>query len=247
VFAKTNGMLAAFGSDLELVRPKLNAVCLEAGQVLSEPGERVRNVFFLQGGMVSKLAVFEDGTEIECALVGREGAVGAMAAMGLPTAITRDVCHMRVDAWTMGAAELGRAAAASPRIRDALDRYCAWKMSYAIRNGACNARHPVGPRLCRWLLTCADVLEASEIPLPQDVFAKMLGVQRTSVNPILQRLRAKGLIELQRSRLKIRDRSGLRAIACECYAAMPALEYAASKPAIRSAPRPSFDEARPAP
>ena len=49
-----------------------------------------------------------------------------------------------------------------------LDTYCAWKMTYAIRNGACNALHPVEHRLCRWLLTCADVLEKNEIRLPQE-------------------------------------------------------------------------------
>jgi hypothetical protein len=97
-------------------------------------------------------------------------------------------------------------------------------MSYAIRNGACNARHPVEQRLCRWLLTCSDVLEEPEIRLPQDVFAKMLGVQRTSVNPILQRLRADGLIELGRSRLILTDRTGLSGRACECYETMSSAE-----------------------
>ena len=65
-----------------------------------------------------------------------------------------------------------------------------------------------------------NVLEEPEIRLPQDVFAKMLGVQRTSVNPILQRLRAEGLIELGRSRLIVTDRAGLSARACECYETM---------------------------
>jgi hypothetical protein len=115
-------------------------------------------------------------------------------------------------------------------------------MSYAIRNGACNARHPVEQRLCRWLLTCSDVLEEPEIRLPQDVFAKMLGVQRTSVNPILQRLRADGLIELGRSRLILKDRAGLIGRTCECYAAMVSAEnsvlgVSASAPITRFEPR----------
>jgi CRP-like cAMP-binding protein len=177
-------------------------------------------VYFLHSGVVSKLTVFEDGTEIECALVGREGAVGALSALGLVTAVTRDICHLQVNASVCDVARLQDAVRASPTIHAALDRYCAWKMSYAIRNGACNARHPVEQRLCRWLLTCSDVLEETEIRLPQDVFAKMLGVQRTSVNPILQRLRAEGLIELARSRLILRDRPGLMDRTCECYEAM---------------------------
>jgi CRP-like cAMP-binding protein len=78
-----NLMLAAFGPDIELIRPHLRSVELKAGQVLSEPGERIAQVYFLASGIASKLAVFEDGGEIECALVGRQGAVGALAVMGL--------------------------------------------------------------------------------------------------------------------------------------------------------------------
>ena len=217
---RTNRFLASFGPDIELLRPHLREVTLAAGQVLCEPGDRIRKVYFLHSGVVSKLTVFEDGAEIECALVGREGAVGALSALGLRTAVTRDVCHMRVQAHVCDAARLHDAAQESKVIHDSLDRYCAWKMSYAIRGGACNARHPVEQRLCRWLLACSDVLEETEIRLPQDVFAKMLVVQRTSVNPILQRLRADGLIELGRSRLILKDRPGLIARTCECYEAM---------------------------
>jgi CRP-like cAMP-binding protein len=224
VVRRTNGFLASFGPDIELIRPHLREVTLTAGQILCEPGDRIRKVYFLHAGVVSKLTVFEDGTEIECALVGREGAVGALSALGLRTAVTRDICHLRVGAQAMDAARLHDAARVSETIHAALDRYCAWKMNYAIRNGACNACHPVEQRLCRWLLTCSDVLEEPEIRLPQDVFAKMLGVQRTSVNPILQRLRADGLIELGRSRLIVTDRDGLSSRACECYEAMRSAE-----------------------
>jgi CRP-like cAMP-binding protein len=221
---RTNGFLASFGPDVALIRPHLRQVTLRAGQVLSEPGDRIRKVYFLHEGVVSKMMVFEDGAEIECALVGREGAVGAMSALGMRTAVTRDICHMSVSALVIDAVQLSEAARLSDTIHSALDRYCAWKMTYAIRNGACNARHPVEQRLCRWLLTCSDVLEEPEIRLPQDVFAKMLGVQRTSVNPILQRLRGERLIDLGRSRLTLTDRAGLMARACECYEAMTITE-----------------------
>ena len=217
---RSNGFLASFGPDIALIRPHLREITIPAGEVLSEPGEQISKVYFLNEGLVSKLAVFEDGTEIECALAGRAGAVGAMSALGLRTSVTRDVCHMRASASVIGVTRLAEAARASTRIHDALDSYCAWKMTYAIRNGACNALHPVEQRLCRWLLTCADELEESEIRLPQDVFAKMLGVQRTSVNPILQRLKADQVIALGRSRLVVLDRDRLMDRACECYAVM---------------------------
>jgi len=221
---RTHRFLASFGADIALIRPHLREVRLRAGQILCEPGDRIRKVYFLHEGAVSKMMVFEDGAEIECVLIGREGAVGAMSALGMHTAVTRDICHMAARALVIDVAQLSEAARTSELIHAALDRYCAWKMSYAIRNGACNARHAVEQRLCRWLLTCSDVLEEPEIRLPQDVFAKMLGAQRTSINPILQRLRADGLIALGRSRLLLTDRPGLMARSCECYETMSIVE-----------------------
>jgi CRP-like cAMP-binding protein len=187
--------------------------------------------------MVSKLIVFEDGTQIESALVGREGAVGAIAVLGLRTALTRDVCHLAGRAAVLDASSLLAAYQQSQRIHDAFHRYCAWKMSCAIRNGACNAQHSVEQRLGRWLLTCSDVLEESEIRLSQEVFAHMLGVQRSSVNTILQKFRSEGLICLERARLKIVDHRRLQAQACECYGAMKAAEdqLLGLHPPIRSA------------
>ena len=217
---RTNRFLASLGDEIDLIRPHLRETTLRPGQVLCEPGDTVSNVYFLHEGLVSKLAVFEDGTEIECCLVGRDGAVGATSAIGMKTAITRDVCHLKAHAACIDAEALERAARASERIHQAIDDYCAWKMSYIIRNGACNARHSVEQRLCRWLLTCSDVLERRQIDLRQDIFAKMLGVQRSSVNPILQRLQADGLIEIGRGRLIITRRPALTERACECYPAM---------------------------
>lgn len=86
-----------------------------------------------------------------------------------------------------------------------------------MRSGACNGQHPVELRLSRWLLSVSDVLGQAEIALSQDVAARMLGVQRTSVNPILQALQAAGIVSLGRGRPTIVDRPRLSARACECY------------------------------
>lgn len=214
---RDNGVLAAIGEDCDLVRPYLREVILKAGQVLCEPGEPIRHVWFLRSGAVSKLVTFKDGSEIECALIGREGAIGAASVLGQHEAVTRDVCHVQAHASRLETQQLLAACSAAPHIQEIIEQYMARKLCTAIRNGACNACHSVEQRLSRWLLTCSDVLESDEIALPQDVFAKMLGVQRTSVNPTLRALQAAGAVALARSRVVIRDRSILGARACECY------------------------------
>jgi CRP-like cAMP-binding protein len=219
VLLRNNGVLAAIGEDYDLVHPHLREVSLKAGQVLCEPGDAVRYVWFLHSGAVSKLMMFEDGSEIECALIGREGAVGAASVMGLRRSVTRDVCHVEARASRLEARRLVEACSASPRVQEVIEQYIVRKLCVAIRNGACNACHSVEQRLSRWLLTCSDVLESDEIALPQEVFAKMLGVQRTSVNPTLRALQGAGAVVLSRSRVVIRDRNVLKRRACECYQA----------------------------
>ena len=214
---RANRFLTALGNDLEVIRPHLREIVLQPGQTLCEPGDRIRRVYFLEEGLVSKLCVFEDGSEIESALIGREGAVGASSVIGMHTAITRDVCHLRARATFVDTATFRRAAAQCPRLSLAIHRYCAWKVKYITRSGACNARHSVEQRLCRWILSCCDILEQNRLDLRQDVFAKMLGVQRTTINPILQKFQYDGLIELGRGWMLVRDRAGLEARACECY------------------------------
>lgn len=241
-------ILTAIGTDIELLRPHMSEVRIRPGQVLCEPGEPIDFVHFLHSGVVSKLTSFEDGAEIECALIGRDGAIGVMSALGVRTAVTRDICHIEARASRAPVAALAEAARRSQRIHDMLDRYCAWKMSSVIRCGACNACHSVEQRLCRWLLTCLDVLETDEIRLPQEVFASMLGVQRTSINPVLRGFQSAGLIATGRGRVTVTDRHGLQHRACECYAALKRAEQAtwASFADVRpGAPQAARSAARP--
>ena len=50
---------------------------MELGAVLHAPGASIKHVYFPLSGMVSLLAVMRTGEQIETAIVGREGVVGA--------------------------------------------------------------------------------------------------------------------------------------------------------------------------
>jgi CRP-like cAMP-binding protein len=219
-----NRLLDAFSADIRLIEPHLRFMTLPAGRCISEQGDQVRQVLFLENGFVSNLAAFEDGTEIECAYVSRDGAVGVFSAMGIRTSVTRDVCLIEAQGYAVDSQVLSAASARSPRVREVLDRYCAAKMNYALRVGACNGRHSVDQRLARWLLTCADAICSDAIPISQDLLAKLLGVQRTSINPALQRLKSCGMLSLSRSRIIIEQRGGMEERCCECYRALRATE-----------------------
>jgi len=223
-----NLILREFGHDLDLIRNDLVATRLRAGQVIDEPGEEIRNIYFLAEGVVSKFTVFESGQEVECVLVGRNSAVSGLSAFGFSTALTRNVSIFDAQAWSIPRQRLAWACRQSPRIARAVSRCGQDQMRYAIRVGACSALHGIEQRLSRWLLSCSTLLERQDIGLAQELFARVLGAQRSSINPMLQRFQADGLIALGRSRLTIVDREGLQRRACECYAALELRECGAA-------------------
>jgi DNA-binding MarR family transcriptional regulator len=64
-----------------------------------------------------------------------------------------------------------------------------------------------------------DRMSTAELPLTHELLARMLGVRRATVSMIAKDFQRRGLVEYRRGRIKITDRAGLEAAACEDYAA----------------------------
>jgi Crp-like helix-turn-helix protein len=62
-----------------------------------------------------------------------------------------------------------------------------------------------------------DRLGGNQVRLTQEFLAHMLGMRRASVNVALGFLQKARLIGYVRGAVRIQDRSGLKAAACECY------------------------------
>lgn len=63
-----------------------------------------------------------------------------------------------------------------------------------------------------------DRLNSNQLSMTQELIANMLGVRREGVTESAGRLQKLGLIEYSRGHIKVLDRPGLEAHACECYA-----------------------------
>jgi CRP-like cAMP-binding protein len=88
------------------------------------------------------------------------------------------------------------------------------------QTAACNALHQLERRLARWLLQALDRTDECHLPLTQDSIAQMLGVRRSSVTVVANKLQESGLIRYRHGRIHILDRVGLEHLACECYRAI---------------------------
>jgi hypothetical protein len=63
------------------IDPYLQPVTLKLGAVVCEAGGLLKHAYFPQGSVLSLLTVLENGSAIETANIGREGAFGLFAAM----------------------------------------------------------------------------------------------------------------------------------------------------------------------
>ena len=219
--APQNRLLAALDAqDLELVTSKLVPVTLEKGALLYDPGDMIDAIYFPDDCVISLMTLMESGAAIKPAAMGREGALGLMAAVSPRQSLARAIVQVPGRARRITAPHLHRAWEQSAQIRDLIDRHNEALFAHAIHSVACNALHSVEARFCRWLLSCDDRIDSSTVALTQEFLADMLGVQRTTVTVVARALQAAGLIRYRRGVVDIMDRAGLEAIACECYGAV---------------------------
>jgi CRP-like cAMP-binding protein len=213
-----NRLLAALPpADFALLSAHMSLQELERGRHIHDPGDPIESVYFPHDCVISLMTLMENGAAIESAPVGREGALGLMAAVGPRQSLVRAIVQAPGAASRISAVALHDVWTRSAALRDLVDRHNEALFGHAIQSVACNALHGVEARFCRWLLSCRDRIDTDTIQLTQEFLADMLGVQRTTVTAAAGALQAKGLIRYRRGVVDILDRPGLEAAACECY------------------------------
>lgn len=188
-------------------------------EVVCDPGEPLRFVHFPVTGLMSSIIVFHDGAAVEAATIGNEGMSGIALLVGERASPFRVIQQIEGESLRIAAAALKDVLAESPGLRELMARYALTLMQQSAQTAACNLRHPVRERMCRWLLASADRIGREEFALTQEFMAVMLGVRRQSVSVTAVELQEEGLITYRRGKLRIVDRVRLERSACECFRA----------------------------
>jgi len=219
-----NRLLAALpGEDYQRLLAALEPVTLNYGEVLYEPGERVRHVYFPADAHVSLLVAVEDRKALEVALVGREGMVGIAFALGMDKSPVRARVQGTGTALRMAANAFREALAGCPALQQEVHHYAYAKLAQARQTAACNRFHVVEARLAGWLLMTRDRVRLDHFHLTHEFLADMLGVRRVGVTNAAGELQRRKLIRYRRGDIRILDRKGLEAAACSCYGIVKAL------------------------
>jgi CRP-like cAMP-binding protein len=215
----TNRILAALPKDeYRGLLPNLEPFHLIFGEVIYEPGDLIRHVYFPTSGIISLLAAVEDRATLEVGLVGWEGMVGLPTFMGVKTSRNRAVVQGAGAAMRMKATAFRNECNNGGSLPRLLRRYTHSRLTQIVQGAACNRFHPIDARLARWLLMTHDRMGTDEFQLTQEFLSNMLGVRREGVNKAAGTLQRQHLISYSRGILTTLNRAGLEAVACQCYA-----------------------------
>jgi len=223
-----NSLLAALPlKECRHLLDELEQVALTYGEVLYEPGETIRYVYFPNDSLVSLLTLVDGHQALEVGLVGREGMVGVPLAMQIATSPVRALVQGTGTAMRMQAAPFIKAFRQSHALQRQLHRYTYSLMTQITQTAACNRFHVIEARLARWLLMTHDRMQASPFRLTQEFLSHMLGVRRVGVTKAARTLQQNKLISYTRGNITILDRKGLEAAACSCYEVVKSTHTAA--------------------
>ena len=214
-----NRLIGGLPADaLGRLSPYLEFVDMPLGDVLYEPGDVLRHVYFPVDCIVSLLYVLADGSSAEIAIVGNEGLIGIALFMGGETTPNRAIVQSAGGAYRLLGQRMKDEFHRNDTLHDLLLRYTQALITQMAQTAVCNRHHSVDQQLCRWLLMSLDRLSSNQLNMTQELIANMLGVRREGVTEAAGKLQRLGVIHYQRGHITVLDRPRLQALCCECYA-----------------------------
>jgi CRP-like cAMP-binding protein len=217
----TNRLLDALpDKEKKLLLKNSETVDLVLGDILCEPSQSPKYVYFPTTGLISLVVSVDDEAPLELAMIGNEGMLGATKILGVSDAPMRGVVQGKGRAIRILSATFDELSQSGTQFQAIIKRYLFVLMTQLSRTAGCTHYHEVSSRLARWLLMAHDRSPADKFYLTQQFLSELLGVQRSAVSIAASTLQLKELISYSRGNISILNRFGLEAASCSCYAAI---------------------------
>jgi len=217
-----NQMLAALPEkEYQRLLPNLELVTLAFADVLYEPDQPIRHVYFPNSGMISLLSSVNERATTAVNIVGKDGMVGIQVFLEMNVSPNRAVVMVAGTALRMEAAVLQRESRKGSLER-LLRRYIQALLTQAHQATICNHFHQVSERLASWLLFTHDQAGVDEFPMTHQFMSGMMGVRREEISKAAAVFQRNKLISYTPGYIRLLNRAGLEAICCKCYSIIKA-------------------------
>jgi len=221
----TNTLLAALSSaELTRLRRDLRPVVLETRQRLEVANEPITDIYFVESGIVSVVAIGAGGHGSEIGLVGTEGMTGTAIVLGNHRSTSSAFVQVAGRGQRIKRPALRRALRDSAPLRQLCLKYVQVFVAQTAHTAFANGRARLDQRLARWILMAHDRTEGDILPLTHEFLSVMLCVRRAGVTVALNALKRDGLIRSGRGYVELLDRTGLERRA-NGYYGVPESEY----------------------
>ena len=216
--ASCNHLLSLLAPEVYArIQPKLRPRILKAREILYQPNRPIDVIYFPESSVICQLGAMADGSTIETATVGQEGASWISARVGAESMPCQTMVAIGGDALTLSVGELDHEIRDNAPFADLLTRYSHALLIHSMRLTACTGLHTVRQRSARWVLGTLDQVSADRFRVTHDLMSMLLGVRRPSISLVLEELEREGALKLERGTIIVGAREQLLQSSCECY------------------------------
>jgi CRP-like cAMP-binding protein len=213
-----NHLLASLDPPaFERLSKHLRPTMLELRQVLYNPGERIREVYFPDDGIIVLLATDRQGRTIESGTVGREGASWISACASAPSMPWETIVAVAGRAHALDIHTLEAELRLNESLRRVLTEYSHALLVASMRTIGCVGLHDVPQRCARWMLQTLDRVSRDRFAVTHEFLAMLMGTTRPTISLVIEKFQREGIVVVERGGITVVDRSKLEDASCECY------------------------------
>jgi len=213
-----NKLLALLPAEDRLaLAPLLKRRKLARHDLLLRAQDHVDNVIFIEDGVVSILAQDRPGLDVEVAMIGREGMIGAQLLHGVFTTYMPVKVRIEGSGYEIAAPDFIAFSRKSARFRDRICRYLEWRHVQMGMIAMSGRQGDIPQNIARVLLMLHDRLDGDSIPITHEELARQVAAHRPGVTIALHLLEGERLVRANRGNIFINDRPGLETLAGDFY------------------------------
>lgn len=204
----------------ERLLPHLREVELAIGEQLYQQDVIPPAVYFPVTAVISKYQILEEGSVIEVALAGSEGAVGLAPTMVLKGSVHYSEVLIGGRAYKISAGRVLELCRRDGAFRRKANVALHSHLQQVSRRLICNQYHTLEPRLATWLMMVAERQGSSTVRVTHDQIGRSLGYFRPTVSVALHALKEQGALTQSRGKLNLIELRKLSGLACECLGSL---------------------------